>query len=144
MNDVPESIVQQLEMITPNSLDDIIRTNREEAKLYLSMEAELAALRRPIPIGPVKGRITHWCFVTFFVTGESWAGVSLTSFNAAENSSWMTSVVTAISGTTVLTKSGSIYILVGEPTTEPDLPYICATLNSWGVGQRLGVPPFFF
>lgn len=144
MKDVSESIVQQLEIITPKSLDDIIRRNREKAKMYLSTEAELAALQGPMPIGPVKGRITHWCFVTFFITGENWAGVSLTGFNAAENSSWMTSVVTAISGDAVLTKSGSIYILVGEPTTEPDLPYICATLNSWGVGQLLGVPPFFF
>lgn len=146
MNDKSEdlTIAQHLEQITPKSLDDIIRTNRDKARMYLSTEAELAALQGPIPIGLVKGKISHWSFITFFLTKKSWAGVYLTGFNAAENSSWMTSMVTAISGTAVLTRSGSIYILVGEPSAEQDLPFICATLNGWGVGQDFGVPPLFF
>ncbi|MBI5922079.1 MAG: hypothetical protein HY847_10605 [Betaproteobacteria bacterium] len=144
MKDVPDNILQQLQEITPKSLDDIIRTNRDKAKLYLSTEAELTALQGPMPIGLVKGNISHWSFITFFLTQKSWAGVYLTGFNEAENSSWMTSAVTAINRTAVLTRSGSIYILVGEPSTEPDLPFICATLNGWGVGQHFGVPPLFF
>lgn len=138
------AIVQQLEQITPKSLDDIIRTNRDKARMYLSTEAELAALQGAIPIGLVKGKISHWSFITFFLTEKNWAGVYLTGFNAAENSSWMTSMVTAINGTAVLTKSGSIYIFDGEPSTEQDLPFICATLNLWGAGQHFGVPPLFF
>ena len=146
MNDKSEdlTIAQQLEQITPKSLDDIIRTNRDKARLYLSTGAELAALQGAIPIGLVKGKISHWSFITFFLTKKNWAGVYLTGFNAAENSSWMTSMVTAISRTAVLTRSGSIYTLVGEPSTEQDLPFICATLNLWGVGPDFGVPPLFF
>lgn len=144
MKDVRDDIVQQLKEITPKSLDDILRTNRDQARLYLSTEAELAALQGPIPIGLAKGNIGHWSFITFFLNKTNWAGIYLTGFNEAENSSWMTSMVTAICDSAVLTTSGSIYILVGEPTTEPDLPFICATLNGWGVGQNFGVPPLFF
>lgn len=138
------TLAQQLERIIPKSLDDIIRTNRDKARLYLSTEVELAALRGPIPIWPVKGRISHWCFISFFLTEEHWACVNLTGFNEDEQSSWMTSQVMAISGSAVLTRSGSIYTLAGESSTEPDLQHICATLNLWGVGQHSDVPPFIF
>lgn len=70
--------------------------------------------------------------------------IYLTGFNDAERSSWMTSLVVAIDGDAVATKSGSLYKLKGDKSEILDLPYICATLNGWGVGQLFGVPPFFF
>jgi hypothetical protein len=144
MAEISEAIAQQLEKITPTSLDDVIRTNKDRARLYLSTEAELAALQGTISNGTVTGEIADWCFITFALSESQWSGVSLIGFNEAEHSSWMTSMVIAINDSTVLTKSGSTYTLVGESSTEPDLFHICATLNHWGLGQRLGVPPIFF
>ena len=141
---IDESLKQALEPLMPKSLDDIIRSNREKARLYLSTEAALDALPAPVPPGPITGTLSAWAFITTYFTDPGVAMVNLTGFNDAENASWMTSQVMAIDGDRVFTRSGSHYRLEGERSDILDLPYICATLNSWGVGQRLGVPPFFF
>ncbi len=139
------TIVQQLEQIIPKSLDDIIRSNREKVRLYLSTETELDALKGAVPIQRFKGEISNWAFITFFLTESGgFPMVYLTGFNKAENSSWMTSLVTAIHGEAVATTSGSLYRLIGERTSTPDLEHICATLNTWGIGPMFDVPPFFF
>ena len=130
--------------ICPKSLDDIIRSNRDRMRAYLTTEEELLTLRGPGPIQAVTGMITHWNFVTFFLTESKTANIHLTGYNAAEQSSWMTSIIVAIDGNAVVTHTGSLYILEGEKSEELDLEYICATLNSWGIGQKFDVPPFFF
>jgi len=47
-----------------------------------------------------------------------------------------------------LTKSGSIYKLLGAPQHgEPDfddLVCFCAIMNKWGLAKYLGIPPFFY
>jgi len=139
-----ESITRQLEQIEPKSLDDIIRTNRDMVKAYLSTDVEIEALKRPIPIAFVRGELFDWAFITFFMTENELPMIYLTGFNRAERSSWMTSLVVAIEGDVVATTSGSVYKLKGGKSDKLDLHHICATLNGWGVGQKLGVPQFFF
>lgn len=128
----------------PVSLDDIIRKNRGSTRLYLSTAAELAALQGTLPDRPAKGEITDWCFITLLISETRDAFVYLTGAHQADHSSCMTSKVTLLDSTAAMTKSGSIYTLRGDPSTTPDLPYICATLNLWGIGPRFGVPPFSF
>lgn len=139
-----EDIAQQLEKMIPKSLGDIICTNRDRVKAYLSADAEIEALKGGVPIQAVKGELSNWAFITIFLTKQGLPMIYLTGFNGAENSSWMTSLVVAIDGNFVATKSGSLYKLKGDKSEILDLPYICATLNGWGVGRLLGVPPFFF
>jgi len=67
--------LQNFSPFCAHTLDDIIRTNRDKARMCLSTEAELAALEGSIPIGPIKGKITHWSFITFSLTEKNWAGV---------------------------------------------------------------------
>jgi hypothetical protein len=133
-----------LNQIMPASLDDIIRLNRHMAKLYLTNPAEIDALRASLPIQAAKATISHWALITMFFTKSGEAMVYLTGFNEERGCSWMTSRVTAFDGDALLTKSGSLYRLKGDSTDSPDLPQICASLNSWGVGPTLGVPKFFF
>lgn len=139
-----KAVAQQLEQMTPKSLGDIICTNRDQVKAYSSTDAEIAALKGAIPIQPIKGELSAWAFITFFLTKQGLPMIYLTGFNEAERSSWMTSLIVAIDGDVVATTSGSVYKLKGDKSDILDLPYICATLNSWGVGRLLGVPPFFF
>lgn len=133
-----------LENLMPSSLDDIIRKNRDEARFYESTEAELAALHGVVPIMAVTGRLINWRFITFLFVETNTPMVNLVGYNVDAQSSWMTSLVVAIQGTFVQTKSGSLYQLEGEPSSDLDLPYICATLNLWKVGPHFGVPAIFF
>ena len=133
-----------LDQLMPESLDEIIRTNRDRMRLYRSTGAELDALRTLVPAAIVKAVISHWCFISISQPGEAAPQVCLTGYNLAERSSWMTSQVMGISRNAVATRSGSVYLLDGEKSDELDLPFICATLNHWGIGQHFGVPPFFF
>ncbi len=139
-----DTLKQQLEQILPKSLDDIVRTNRDKMRIYVSTDEELAALRASVPIQPVKGVITEWNFITLFLVESSSPMVYLTGVNRAMRSSWMTSLVVGIDGDAVATNSGSLYKLSGDRSDQLDLEYICATLNLWGIGQHFGVPPFFF
>lgn len=139
-----DTVKEQLEQLMPKSLDDVIRTHRDRMKAYLSTDAEIAALKGPVPIQYVKGEISDWAFITFFLVQNGLPMVYLTGSNLAERSSWMTSLVVAIDGDAVATKSGSLYKLKGDKSELLDLPYICATLNGWGIGRLFGVPAFFF
>ena len=139
-----DDLAQQIDRLLPASLDDIIRTNRDVAKLYLTTDAEIDALRAAVPPGAITGTISAWSFITMFMTQPGVAMVNLTGFNEAERCSWMTSQVMAIDGDTVITRSGSYYLLQGERSDGPDLLHICATLHLWGVGPMLGVPYIFY
>ena len=131
---------KQLEAVMPKSLDDIIRTNRDKLRAYVSADSELDVLRKPIAVHPVKAEISGWAFVTLFAVETGLPLIYLTGYNDTAQCSWMTSCVTAIDGCLVETKNGSLYRLVGHATEALDLLHICATLNSWGVGQMFGIP----
>lgn len=133
-----------IDALIPKSIDDVIRKHRDQLRAYLSTAAELDALRNPIPVVYVKSEISYWAFITFSFAASGMAPVYLTGYNQRGRCSWMTSHVIAIDGDLVATKTGSTYRLVGEKSDDLDLPHICATLNTWGVGQKYGVPEFFF
>lgn len=139
-----ESVAQQLEPMIPTSLDDIIRINRDQVTAYMTTAAEIEALKGIVPLQFVKGELSDWAFITFFLVRTGLPMVYLTGFNSAEHSRWMTSLVVAIDGDAVATTSGSVYKLKGDKSEILDLSHICATLNAWGVGRMLGVPRFFF
>lgn len=141
---MPDSLADAIARLIPESLDQILRVNRDRARLYESTPEELAALQRPVERGFPKGVISNWCFITFLIVETNEPMVNLVGYNAEERSSWMTSLVVGIDGDAVETKSGSLYLLDGPRSTEFDLPFICATLNSWGLGQMFGVQKFFF
>ena len=135
-----------LKSMVPSSLDDVIRKNRDKVCAYVSTDEELRVLRGPVPIRRAKGEISNWNFVSFHFVEKQDTCVYLVGFNAAESSSWMTSMVMAVGDGVVATASGSLYLLAGEKGSNDDLdlPFICATLNAWGLGPHLGIPAFFF
>ena len=139
-----DAITEALIDIRPKSLDDIVRKNRDKLRIYASTEEELRALHAPVPIQAATGVISHWSFITLFFAESKKPVIHLHGYNAAERSSWMTSIVVATQGNVVATRTGSLYILEGERSEEQDLAYICATLNMWGVGQGFGVPALIF
>lgn len=144
MAETDQGIADALRAMLPTSLDDIIRINKDKVKAYPSTDIEIEALKGSIPIKFIKGELSNWVFITLFLTAKELPLVYLTGYNKTERSSWMTSQVVAIEGDLVATKSGSVYKLKGDKSDKLDIPFICATLNGWGVGQQLGVPSFFF
>lgn len=144
MSNTADKLKEALEYLLPKSIDDVLRENRQEARLYLSTPEELAVLVGDIEMHHVKGNISDWCFVSFQIMATGQVGVFLVGHNNEERAAWMTSSVTTIAGKAVMTRSGSLYVLDGEPTTEPNLLHICATLHAWGAGQHFDVPHIFY
>lgn len=139
-----KSSTKAIRDMIPSSIDDILRVNRHQARMYLTPPEELAALGGDISMRHAKGHITNWCFVSFHAIEHDIKVVYLTGYNRGERANWMTSMVTAIAGRAVLTKSGSLYVLEGAASDQPDLLHICATLHAWGIGPRFGVPHIFY
>lgn len=133
-----------VDQLRPKSLDDIIRFNRDEARLYMSTAAELHALGSSRPPRAPRAVIAEGAFITMYFANPGVAMVYLTGLNETEHCSWMTSEVMAINGDAVFTRSGSCYRLRGRRSDRPDLLHICATLHLWGVGRRFGVPNIFY
>ena len=69
--------------------------------------------------------------------------MTLFGTHVEKGGTYSTSSLVARRGNRFLTRSGSIYEVVGEPSLEPDLPYVCGWLNYLGVGEVLGVLPIF-
>lgn len=142
------SIGEQIQSLLPKSLDDIIRRNREHASLRLSFPDDLDAATVTIPSTPyIKGELGDWRFITLDVPAER---LILFALGNKGETSWMTSAVIGVdlSRKLVLTKSGAIYRLVGEPGKgEPSIHHllrVCATFHTWGLGHRFGCPEVFF
>lgn len=138
------ALEDKLTQLLPQSLDDIIRSNRDKAELHFSTDEEINPLCGPTIGGPIKGRIANWAFITFRIAETQQNLVYLVGFNQTENCTWMTSVVTGIRNGKVTTARGSIYELVGDSTLDIDLMHICATFHLWGVGPYLGIPHVFY
>ncbi|MDE2599014.1 MAG: hypothetical protein KGL40_05265 [Rhodocyclaceae bacterium] len=139
-----DSLEDKLTQLLPQSLDDIIRSNRDKAELHFSTDEEINPLCCPIVGGLAKGRIADWAFITLCITETQQHLVYLVGFNQTEKCTWMTSVVTGIGHGKVTTARGSIYELVGDSTLDVDLLHICATFHLWGVGRYLGMPHIFY
>lgn len=143
-------IEEQLKNLLALTLDDVITKNRDYAELRIATKEDIATLQASIEdYGVVTGEITRWSLIALELRdGEGGVGVSvyLVGYNETKRSMWMTSRVLSLDEETKLltTHSGSLYRLVGAVTTNVDVPFICAMLNTWGIGEHLGLPPFFF
>lgn len=141
-----------LEAMMPKNIDDVFRKNRDKGRLYAATHAELEALRGPVPIAPTKGTIRNFWFLSIQIGGmtpsdsETLIKTYLLGYNSTMRTGWITSYIEAIDGLAVYTRSGSVYMLEGEPVGEDryDLPFLCAALRGWGFGQVFGIPEFFF
>lgn len=144
------AVARVLEEMMPRNLDDIIRANRNLAKLRLTSAEEVMALHAQIQPGPAKGRMENWRFITLSVPmGPEPVQVMLLGDQHTGHGPRISSLVRQIDldRQLVVTNSGSLYELgqpgEGEPP-ELHLLTICSAFHGWGMGRALGVPPFFF
>lgn len=138
-----------LEAIIPKNLDDIIRINRHTAELYLTTDEEIMDLHEQITPSEQKDVMDNWSFITLNTSKPHIAQVMLLGDVRGSTVTRLTSIVLQIDldRRLVITRSGSLYRLGtprrGEPSTD-QLMAICAIFHSWGFGQFLGVPHFYF
>lgn len=140
-----QNALDALESLIPSSLDEVIRRNRDRARLYFSTPEELAALAAcsdSVFGRHIKGVLRDWTLVTLNIVDKP--GVILLGYNTTVGQTWATSLVTGIAGNRVLTRSGSLYQLDGPSSDDPDLLHLCAQIWNWGLGNYLGVPHIFY
>jgi hypothetical protein len=141
---MPRAIpIAELESSIPTTLDDVIK-RKDVMRLQLATDSDLAALALRVPEGVVKMTLRDW-YVVMSVHGTTKKRIALTLFGTAGEAGGTanTSALVARQGDRFLTSSGAIYECVGPTSSEPDLLHICAWLNYLGIGEALGVAPFF-
>lgn len=136
--------------LLPASLDDIIRTNRDQTELRLSSTQEIDALVGKIEIAlDAKDEINNWRLISLVDKASKVAQVLLLGDSRAQRHPGITSPVLTIDFEQgiAITRSKSVYKLgdrgYGEPP-QPDLYCLCAAMHSWGKGIALGVPQFSY
>lgn len=147
-----ESVTQQLEKLIPQSLDDVIRANRDKCRLALATDDEMTTLETGCSgsaMGSVRHTLTHWQVVMIHVSlgdGTRSSSPRLAGRVQETGQSWITSHVIGIdSDRGFVQTTNSTYRVIGSRVAEKelDLLHICASLNYWGLGAYLGVPEFF-
>lgn len=110
-----EPLSETLNKAAPKNLDDIVRANRDLAKLYLTTDAQIAELTRAVAdVDHVKDEIGDWRFITLDV-GELGTKVMLLGDAKQRHESWITSTVCAIDFDAMLVvTANSVYSLAGE------------------------------
>ena len=145
-----DNLAQTIESMMPKNLDDIIRENRNKASMGLTTDEEVDDLYFPIEIGerPTKNFIDDWILITLKIEARI-PSVLLVGNVRGTTLIRVTSDVQQIDlkNNVLITKNGSVYELGKEKEGKPSLQQlmtICAVLHSWGYGQALGIPHFFF
>lgn len=136
--------LDELQSRFPTTIDDVIG-RRDLVTLRLAVPEDLAALPPGVSqTEPPKMRLKDWYVVVVDKTdvGErlTW---SLFGTHAVKGGTYCTSYLERREGNRFRTHSGSLYEVIGEPSTEPDLAFVCGWLNYLGVGEELGVLPIF-
>lgn len=146
-----EQLTAALEALIPKSLDDVIRKNRDAASLRLTTDKELFELFEGIIPGPLKETIEDWRFISLHLqTPDRSATLTFLLGNRLSNGNpRITSDVTKVDlyRGLVVTKSGSLYKLGSKGEGKPPfegLVMICSAFHSWGFGEALGVPHFYY
>ena len=147
--DQNEKIREIVETLIPKSLDDIIRLNREHAQLRLATEEEIFVLEREVTPGQPKDIIDEWNLIALHQPELNTTLVFLLGNIRRNGHKRITSDVTGIDldRQFLITKSGSLYQLGTPKNGAPDvdqLYMVCAAFHSWGFGNMLGVPHFFY
>lgn len=147
------AIKQVINELIPKSLDDIIRSHRDQCSLSLSKSDELDELPMIAEVvvnqKSISAKLNNWRFVCLENIGNGTKAHILTGTHEAQNRVWGTSVIVAIDleHGLALTRSGSIYQLGTKGEGEPEidiLMHICVQLHQWGIGEMLGVPHVFY
>lgn len=156
INEVPlagetiEKLTTAIEQLIPKSLDDIIRKNRDLVQLRLATDEEIFALHQVITPGQPKDVIAEWNLIALHQPAFSNVQIFLLGDVSSSDQQRVTSEVVGIDldRQLVVTKSGSLYQLIGSPKNgDPDpqqLMCICSVFHEWGFGEKLGVPHFFY
>jgi hypothetical protein len=143
-----------LDEMIPKSLDDIIKINRDICVLRLADEQQLSAIAGEIWTDRIKDEISNYRLVSLILKDPEAIDPETVSVHllgmCSAGHSWITSrvIVLDLERGYAATRSGSIYKLVGPLAhDEPDrceLIFLCAALNTWGIGERMGVPGFYY
>lgn len=134
--------------LIPKTLDDIIRQKRDEVSLRLAVDTEIEAMKADIIFdGVPRAVLDDWWLVAVEFHGHH-TDLILVGKRRDNEYPWVTSVVREIDlGRGVLRTENSMYGLGMRGTGEPAsylLMCVCAALTSWGLGESLGVTPFFY
>lgn len=151
MNDAndTDTLVDAIYAFIPKKLDDIVRNNREVARLALATDQEICDLYGPVTPALEKEVMDDWRFVSLnLITSDGLASVTLMfllGFRRSSGNPRITSDVVRIDldRGLVITRSGSLYKLgtkgEGEPPFE-GLVMICSAFHDWGFGPAFGTP----
>ncbi|MBW8458135.1 MAG: hypothetical protein K0M58_06815 [Thiobacillus sp.] len=149
MNEDPK--VFHLQDLLPQSLDEIVRANRDKFRLAFATAEEMKSLERDIPSGgPVRHTLEGWNVLMMHATagGKMQSVPKLLGGVEGTGQSWMSSTVKAIDLDTGLVHTeNSLYRVVGPRSFEPSvhlLLHVCVFLNQRGAGPFLGIPEFFY
>jgi hypothetical protein len=149
MVDEKDSFLNLVETMFPKNLDDIIRQNRQVVELYLTSDEEVFELYWQITPNIVKDVINNWSLISLRINDIQLVQVMLLGNVGKTTTNRLTSNVVRIDldRQLLITKSGSLYQLGTKHKGELDqdqLITVCAVFHSWGFGDYLGVPRFFF
>lgn len=131
------------------ALDALVTRNRDKARLRIANDMDILALHAVLTPGPVAGWLLDWHLICLDVIDESPVITRPFLVGIREDSGLerMTSFVLGIDLDRGLVQTeNSLYALGNRsvvPLTQQHIDFICAVLNSWGVGQFLGVPSFY-
>ncbi len=146
-----DGLDQALKLAIPDSLDNIIRKNRDQLTLRMSTPEELANLAPMVSMlgdqKQIRATILDWRVVCLDQHNFGKKHI-LVGVNGATKNVLATSFLKSfdVKNSMVLTEN-SIYKLgkkgEGEPTFHL-LLHICALFHKWGFGQSFGVPHIFY
>lgn len=143
--------VFHLQDLLPQSLDEIVRTNRDKFRLSFATAEEIKSLERFVPAGGlVRNTLEGWNILMMHATtgGKTQSVPKLLGSVQGTGQCWITSTVTAIDSDTGLVQTeNSLYRIVGPRSFEPSvhlLLHVCVFLNQRGVGHYLGIPEFSY
>jgi hypothetical protein len=133
--------------ITPDTVNDIIKTNRAHASLSVLNNAEIAdlpSLESFREMRMAKGMIDQWFVIKLIYRSKELPFV----IGYKEGKVFNTSKIIAIDvGAGVLITSNSMYRLDKQGIGEPELDlrlHLCHFLHMCGIGQALGVLAVFY
>ncbi|MBC7751146.1 MAG: hypothetical protein H7Z73_05425 [Candidatus Saccharibacteria bacterium] len=147
--DDPEYAIKTVDALVPKSLDDIIRKNRDKAALRLTTPEEMMELRQKIFFSEPKAIMDEWSLISMIRLTDGFVQVYLLGNIRGKTIHRLTSTVQQIDldKQLLITQSGSLYQL-GKPLDGEhgmhQLMAICAIFHTWGFGNFLGVPQFFY
>lgn len=147
--DVGSSQATTLHELIPQSLGQVFRRNRDIGQLTLATDEELALLSAHVDDDGVRHTLDAWQIINIClcINGQTQVSPRLTGCVRGTGAFWMTSHVVQVDLNRGLVRTrNSTYRVAGERVGEDKLnfPGICATLNTWGIGQHFDVPAFFF